>query len=336
VDPKTFTTVITQTGRPAPAAEPAFMVGDEPIDVPYTANEDAVITVTGNVEWTAEIISGMGATLAPGSDSGDGDGEVTVVFTENENETAREATVRVSTTAPIVPDSYDVTVTQAANPGEQSDDAAYVRVDATLADWAGEYLIVYEAQATGPNANNFGFTSFLVYDGSGNPPLDGGGNVLSLSSTKPGSASELATITGGAVVKTDTKVTVSGGQIAAAANIDALRVTIAKVEGGYSVKTTSGYYIGGGEGGATGGALAASKTFTAPAHVHNITIGDSNALNNTGITFHNCALIISSAATNNAMRVNAGTGRFGYWGEKDSLWGQYPVALYRRNAPVEE
>ena len=72
----------------------------------------ATINVTAqNAPWTAEVISGA-ATIAP--TSGDASGAITVSFAENLSTTiANEYVVRVSTTAAVATQSYDVTITQA-------------------------------------------------------------------------------------------------------------------------------------------------------------------------------------------------------------------------------
>lgn len=73
----------------------------------------ATINVTAqNASWTAEVISGS-ATISP--TSGDASGAITVSFAENVS-TSDENTyvVRVSTTAAVATQSYDVTITQSA------------------------------------------------------------------------------------------------------------------------------------------------------------------------------------------------------------------------------
>lgn len=231
---------------------------------------------------------------------------------------------------PVIPDGGDPD----PDPDPDPITAEYVRVDETPDDWSGEYLLVYEAQAAG--ANTYGGTTVLQFDGSADPPKDAAGNVVVLSPETPGSAEDLAEITGGEIARADGEVAVSGGRIEADETNDMCRLIIAAVEGGgYSIRTTSGYYLGGGGG---SGELSASRTVVPSTHVHTITIGDSdsNVSGNADVVFRNCALIVSGAASNNALRVNAGTGRFGYWGliTASGLWGQHPVALYKRNLPA--
>ena len=204
--------------------------------------------------------------------------------------------------------------------------AAFVRVDATLTDWTGKYLIVYEAQAVG--ANTYQGKTVLVFNPGSATPVDAAGNIIILTPSGigtpgiPGTPEDLALITGGKVDRTDTEVTVSGGQIEWREEFADAMVTIAAVEGGgWYIKTSGGYYIGGGN----TGTLNANTEFSAPAHVHTISIGTATtavAGNTADFKFNNCAIIQGG---NTFVRVNGGTGRFGYWANT----AQHPVALYK-------
>jgi len=201
----------------------------------------------------------------------------------------------------------------------------FVRVDADPADgnWTGKYLIVYEAQA-GTGNNTYQSKTVLTFNGGiAGAPVDAAGNIIVLSPNTPGTPEDLALLTGGTVTKTATEVTVSGGQIKWSADLQAAVVTIAPVEGGgWSIQTGGGYYLGGGGG---TGSLSANETFAAN-HVHAISIGDANSDVTPTVTLHGCAIIKSSTVgANNTMRVNANTGRFGYWPAANMS----PVALYK-------
>jgi hypothetical protein len=80
----------------------------------------------------------------------------------------------------------------------------YAKVTRELSDWSGDYLIVYEDEA-------------LAFNG-GLDPLDGSGNTV--------------------------PVTISNRIITATETINAAKFTIAAVDGGYSIKSASGKYIG--------------------------------------------------------------------------------------------
>jgi len=211
----------------------------------------------------------------------------------------------------------------------------FIRVDAAPADgnWAGKYLIVYEAQAgTGANNTYQGKTVLAFNGGKDGAPVDAAGNVVVLSPTTPGDPGDLAALTGGIVDKTDSEVTITGGQIEWREDLDAAIVTIAAVDGGWSIQTAGGYYLGVG---GNAGNLGANLTFNPANHVHTISIGDTDSNVTTGVIFHGCAIIQSSAGS--AMRVNANTGRFGYWGivAASGLYGQHPIALYKLKGSTE-
>ena len=91
------------------AAVNLFDVTPSQIDVPATATS-TVITVTGNVDWTAEASAGA----ALDTDHGTGAGTITVTFPANEDtENVKEYTVFVRTTASGVNDEFAVEITQA-------------------------------------------------------------------------------------------------------------------------------------------------------------------------------------------------------------------------------
>lgn len=212
----------------------------------------------------------------------------------------------------------------------ESGDPEFARVDATLTNWAGKYLIVYEAQAKGSNTGDYRGATVLAFKSSltpsTTPVLDGQGNVFVLSPSTPGNAEDLATITNGSVVCTETEVKVTGGQIAWTAELDAIAVTIAEVADGWSIQTASSYFLGGAT---AAGGLGANLLFSAPNHEHAISIDDdySTANANDNITFRGCAIIKSKTGSgHNTMRCNANTGRFGYWIPNGQ---HHPVALYK-------
>ena len=92
------------------------------------------------------------------------------------------------------------------------DSGDYVKVTENLDDYSGDYLFVYE-------------TGSVAFDGGRNnvdDELDATSNTI--------------------------EVTINGNTIASNATTDAAKFTIAKVDGGYSIQSASGYYIGwGGE-----------------------------------------------------------------------------------------
>ncbi len=118
---------------------------------------------------------------------------------------------------------YEVTAVDGGNEGEGGETtpdegeggettpagARYEKVTAAPADWSGKYLIVYE----GDDSHNS-----LVLNGS-LTTIDAEGNKVD--------------------------VTITNGVIAESDDIKNCYVTIAAIEGGYSIQTASGYYIGG-------------------------------------------------------------------------------------------
>lgn len=228
-------------------------------------------------------------------------------------------------------------------------DPVFARVDADLDNWAGTYLIVYEGQAdygTG-GSSTYQAKTVLVFNsglssGSDGKPLDDPGNVFSLKPDKPnspilvphatpylGNATDLAEITGGAVTRTATAATVVGGQIEWTEALDAVAVTIAKVDGGWSIRTASGFYIGVNS---STGNLGASTEFNSATQVHTISISSTDSNVDQNRTFNGCAIMYNNASSGgSAIRVNGNTGRFGYWQSvaASEKFGQHPVALYK-------
>ena len=100
-----------------------------------------------------------------------------------------------------------VTVTAEFEEAPASASASFVKVTDEPDDWSGDYLIVYEDED--------GSTAF---NGSADE-LNSKGNYID--------------------------VTISGGEIESNAATDAAKVTIAQIDGGYSIATVDGAYIGG-------------------------------------------------------------------------------------------
>ena len=166
----------------------------------------------------------------------------------------------------------------ATNSGEDSGDGNYVKLTDTPADLSGEYLIVYE------DAEN-------NYDGA--KAFDGGLTTLDAASN---------TI----------DVTIIGNTIASTDDTDAAEFTIAPYNGGYSIKSASGYFIGQ----TSYDNDLASHTTTQ--YINNIAIESSNA--------------IISCSTNGGdvtLKYNKTSGqtRFRYY-----KTGQQPIALYKQSS----
>lgn len=121
------------------AAVNVFDVTPEQINVAATATSTQ-ITVTGNVDWTAE--ASEGATVDPAS--GTGNGTITVTFPANtDTEIEKTYSVAVRTTATGVNDEFVVDITQAK--AVSGNYFVKVTADADLTD--GLYLIVNEKAA---------------------------------------------------------------------------------------------------------------------------------------------------------------------------------------------
>ena len=112
------------------------------------------------------------------------------------------------------------------------DSGDYVKVTENLDDYSGDYLIVYEV---------------------GNVAFDGGRNNVD---------DELD------ATSNTIEVTINVNTIASNATTDAAKFTIAKVDGGYSIKSASGYYIGRS---AASNGLSTNETYSANYDLNTIT-----------------------------------------------------------------
>ena len=158
--------------------------------------------------------------------------------------------------------------TTPSDPNPPTGDGNYVKVTTAPEDWSGEYLIVYEDGA-------------VAFNGGLTDKLDVAENGIS--------------------------VTISGGTIASSTAVDNATFTIAKMEGGYSVKSHSGIYISG---------KADTNTIVegSEAVANTITLTDGNA-----VIASNSASIMYNSASNQL--------RFRFY--KDGS-NQKPVALYKK------
>ncbi len=154
------------------------------------------------------------------------------------------------------------------DPEPPTGDGDYVKVTTAPSDWSGEYLIVYEDGS-------------VAFNGGISDKLD--------------------------VAENGIAVTISGGTIASTADIDNATFTIAKMDGGYSVKSHSGIYISG---------KADSNTIVegSEAVANTITLTDGNA-----VIASNATSIMYNAASNQL--------RFRFYKDGSS---QKPVALYKK------
>ncbi len=113
-----------------------------------------------------------------------------------------------------------------------ADSGDYVKVTENLDDYSGDYLFVYE-------------TGNVAFDGGRNnvdDELDATSNTI--------------------------EVTIDNNTIASNATTDAAKFTIAKVDGGYSIQSASGYYIGRS---ATSNGLSTNETYSANYDLNTIT-----------------------------------------------------------------
>ena len=154
-----------------------------------------------------------------------------------------------------------------------ADSGDYVKVTSDLDDYSGDYLFVYE-------------TGNVAFDGGRNnvdDELDATSNTI--------------------------EVTINGNTIASNATTDAAKFTIAKVDGGYSIKSASGYYIGRS---ATSNGLSTNETYSANYDLNTIT---------------DCKTIKGKGG--NILKYNkaADQKRFRYYQS-----GQESIALYRKAA----
>lgn len=154
----------------------------------------------------------------------------------------------------------------------------YEKVTSALTDWSGDYLIVYEdASSKDPSP--------VAFDGSLNE-LDKSSNTKS--------------------------VVISDNKIEATAGMDAISFTIATIEGGYSIKSVSGYYIG------RSSYSNGLEAKTTPL-VNTISYeGSAVALNGTGAKDGSLVSLQFNKATNQA--------RFRYFAS-----AQQAIALYKRS-----
>lgn len=146
----------------------------------------------------------------------------------------------------------------------------WVKVTEAPSDWSGEYLIVYEEEE-------------VAFDGSLSS-LDAAGNTIAVS--------------------------ISKGVIASSPTVDASAFTIAKTtEGKYTVKSSSGYYIGTVS---SSNGLASSQTTS---YEHTLSMSGSN-------------VAMRSDKGSNYLRFNNSSGqkRFRYYSS-----GQKDIQLYRRS-----
>lgn len=180
-------------------------------------------------------------------------------------ENLADGTYAITVTAIPSTENYKNSSTTTIQNLEVSTAAYYVKVTSNLADWSGQYLIVYE---TGNVAFNGGLTT-----------LDATSNTI--------------------------PVTISSSKIVSNATTDAAAFTIAAVTGGYSIRSTSGYYIG--------------RTATS----NGLNSSTSEAYVNT-ISYNNGVTVTSSA--NPALKYNKTSGqtRFRYFAS-----GQEAISLYK-------
>lgn len=154
-----------------------------------------------------------------------------------------------------------------------ADSGDYVKVTENLDDYSGDYLIVYEPGS-------------VAFDGGRNnvdDDLDATSNTI--------------------------EVTINGNTIASNATTDAAKFTIAKVDGGYSIQSASGYYIGRS---ATSNGLNTNETYSANYDLNTIT---------------DCKTIKGKGG--NILKYNKASDqkRFRYYQS-----GQEDIALYRKAA----
>ena len=173
-------------------------------------------------------------------------------------------------------DGEDVYICEKSAPAPETSSASYVKVTSAPSDWSGDYLIVYEDGSK-------------AFNGSADE-LNSSGNYID--------------------------VTISNGEIASDDNTDAAKVTIAAIDGGYSIKTTNDVYIG--------GQSNANKV---------ITSGDA-ILNTISLDDDDNAVIVSN---DTYFRYNTGWPGFRYY-KSANYASQQPIQLYKLtggSAPVE-
>lgn len=184
-------------------------------------------------------------------------------------------TVTVSNNTFTMP-AYGVTVsaTFVESSGGNPGNGDYVKVTSAPSDWSGEYLIVYEE---GNRAFDGGLTS-----------LDATSNYIPVS------------ITDNIIVATE--VTEAG------------KFTITTVNGGYSIQSTSGYYIG--------------QTSNENGLKSSQTIVYVNTLSHNGTSVD----IIGSGGAYLRYNANSGQERFRYF-KSGTYANQQPIQLYKKTEP---
>ncbi len=98
----------------ATAPAPAFNVTTaSPVTV-TAAGGAQTVNVTGNVAWTTEVLASATATYTGLTPSGTGAGDIAISIDANTEQTAKSLTLRVSTTAAVTPQHYDIVFNQDA------------------------------------------------------------------------------------------------------------------------------------------------------------------------------------------------------------------------------
>lgn len=112
------------------------------------AGGEAVVEVSGNVEWTATVSGG--ASVSPAS--GKGNGTVTVTVPANTAATAAEYTVTVSTTADVEKKSYELKIAQDAAGTEKltaiTSAADFATFITRMSDYTAAETVTLEADIT--------------------------------------------------------------------------------------------------------------------------------------------------------------------------------------------
>ncbi len=168
--------------------------------------------------------------------------------------------------------------TKIAGPETEAPAAEWVKVTEAPADWSGKYLIVYEEGG-------------MALNGALGADLDSASNGVA--------------------------VTIADGKIADSADMAAIAVTIAAVEGGYSLQLADGNYIGNG--------TTSNKLYVdSEPYANTIALSDDDGV-----------LITGSAGT--VLRYNATSGQERFRFFKSSTYtSQKPIALYKLAEPATE
>ncbi len=168
--------------------------------------------------------------------------------------------------------------TKIAGPEPEAPAAEWVKVTEAPADWSGKYLIVYEEGS-------------IALNGALGAGLDKAGNGVA--------------------------VTIADGKIADSADLAASAVTIAAVEGGYSLQMAGGSYFG-------TDTNTNSLAVDAAAFVNTLALDADGSVLITGI---GGAVLRFNSASNQM--------RFRYY-KSSSYTGQKPIALYKLAEPATE